>query len=101
MNAGPVVMQWYPRPMTRQQSDTFVDRIRATWADHGFGLWAAERTDTGALIGYVGLWPVPDDVPVRERPSPCVEVGWRLAADQWGHGLATEGAAEAQVMFSQ
>ena len=95
MNADPVVMRWYPRPMSRQESDAFVDRIRATWTDRRFGLWAAERSDSGALIGYVGLWPVPDTVPVRDRPSPCVEVGWRLAADQWGHGFATEGAVEA------
>lgn len=95
MNADPVVMRWYPRPLTRQESDALVDRIRATWSSHGYGLWAAERTDTGAVIGYVGLWPVPEAVPVRDRPSPCVEVGWRLAADQWGYGFATEGAAEA------
>jgi ribosomal-protein-alanine N-acetyltransferase len=24
--------------------------------------------------------------------TPCVEIGWRLAADDWGRGLATEGA---------
>lgn len=24
--------------------------------------------------------------------TPCVEIGWRLAADCWGRGLATEGA---------
>jgi RimJ/RimL family protein N-acetyltransferase len=24
--------------------------------------------------------------------TPCVEVGWRLAAHYWGRGLATEGA---------
>jgi RimJ/RimL family protein N-acetyltransferase len=24
--------------------------------------------------------------------TPCVEIGWRLAAEHWGRGLATEGA---------
>jgi len=24
--------------------------------------------------------------------TPCIEIGWRLAADYWGRGLATEGA---------
>ncbi len=95
MSADPVVMQWYPRRLTRQESDAFVDRIHATWASQGYGLWAVERTDTAVVIGYVGLWPVPDTVPVRQRPTPCVEVGWRLAADQWGHGFATEGAKAA------
>jgi hypothetical protein len=27
--------------------------------------------------------------------TPCVEIGWRLAADFWNHGYATEGAREA------
>jgi len=26
--------------------------------------------------------------------TPCVEIGWRLAAEYWGAGLATEGARE-------
>jgi RimJ/RimL family protein N-acetyltransferase len=24
--------------------------------------------------------------------TPCVEIGWRLSAEYWGRGLATEGA---------
>jgi ribosomal-protein-alanine N-acetyltransferase len=24
--------------------------------------------------------------------TPCVEIGWRLAREYWGHGYATEGA---------
>lgn len=95
MNADPQVMQHYPAPLTSDQSDAFVDRVGTTWAEHGFGLWALERRDTGAFIGYTGLWPVPDDIPVNDRPSPCVEVGWRLASDAWGHGFATEAGREA------
>jgi RimJ/RimL family protein N-acetyltransferase len=38
--------------------------------------------------GFIGL-----SVPTFEAHfTPCVEIGWRLAAEHWGHGLATEGA---------
>jgi len=43
---------------------------------------------TGKFIGYVGL-----SVPRFEAAfMPAVEIGWRLASDTWGLGLATEGA---------
>ena len=42
----------------------------------------------GSFIGFIGL-----NVPSFDAPfTPCVEIGWRLAADCWGQGLATEGA---------
>jgi RimJ/RimL family protein N-acetyltransferase len=50
-----------------------------------------ERKDTGRFIGYIGLWPAT----FPAHFTPAVEVGWRLAADQWGHGYATEGARAA------
>jgi RimJ/RimL family protein N-acetyltransferase len=93
MNADPVVMEHFPAPLTREQSDAFVDRVGSTWAERGFGLWALQRLDDGAFVGYAGLWPVPPDVPVIAPAG--VEVGWRLAADQWGNGFATEAAAAA------
>ena len=34
------------------------------------------------------------NIPSFEAPfTPCVEIGWRLAAHFWNQGLATEGAA--------
>jgi len=91
LNADPRVMEHLPAPLSRQQSDAFVERIEAGWRSRGLGLWAVERLDDGVFVGYVGLWPVRLDLPVRGS----VEVGWRLAASQWGQGLATEGARQA------
>ena len=34
------------------------------------------------------------DVPFPHLAEPCVEIGWRLAADWWGLGIATEAATE-------
>ncbi|HWG21068.1 MAG TPA: GNAT family N-acetyltransferase [Terracidiphilus sp.] len=88
INADPRVMEHYPAPLAREQSDALIDRIEAHFEARGFGLWAAELRDTGQLAGYIGL-----SVPTFQAHfTPCVEIGWRLDADRWGRGLATEGA---------
>jgi len=85
LNADPVVMEHFVNPLTRQDSDDFVDRIEAHFDERGFGLWAVEVKASGDFAGFVGLWPPNWD------PS-LTEIGWRLAKEHWGHGYATEGA---------
>ena len=91
MNADPVVMEFFPETYSEERTRRFVERIRERWTELGYGLWAVERKDTERFIGYVGLWPAA----FPAHFTPAVEVGWRLAADQWGHGYATEGAQAA------
>ena len=88
-------MEYYPAPLTRAQSDAMVqERIASQFAERGYGLWAVEVPGVAPFIGYVGL-----QAPNFEaRFTPCVEIGWRLAASRWGHGYATE-AARAAVAF--
>jgi len=82
------------KALTREESDAFVAWIGDAWGTRGFGQWALERLDTGAFVGFTGL-----SAPSFEAAfTPAVEVGWRLAADAWGHGFATE-AAEAALAF--
>ncbi|HEY2466975.1 MAG TPA: GNAT family N-acetyltransferase [Terracidiphilus sp.] len=91
MNMDPVVMEHFPALLSREETEAMVDRIEAHFEQRGFGLWAAELRDSGEFIGYVGL-----AVPRFEAAfTPCVEIGWRLAREHWGKGLATEGALEA------
>jgi RimJ/RimL family protein N-acetyltransferase len=91
MNADPRVSEFLVGPVTPADSDDMVDRVDRCWRERGYGLWAVERRDSGAFIGYVGLWPATFDAPF----TPAVEVGWRLANAHWGNGFATEGAVEA------
>lgn len=88
LNNDPRVYATLAGPMSRADSDALADRISAHIATHGWGLWAVELPDAAEFIGFVGL----------SRPrfeahfTPCVEIGWRLAFDHWGHGYATEAA---------
>ena len=90
LNADPRVMEHFPSVLTRRESDALADTIEAHFVRHGFGACAAELRAGGGFIGFIGL-----NIPAFEAAfTPCVEIGWRLAADHWGRGLATEGARE-------
>ncbi len=79
-------MEHFPATLTREESDDLARRIMADLADNGFGLWAVEVRDVAPFIGFVGL-----RIPTFEAHfTPAVEVGWRLAAENWGKGYATE-----------
>lgn len=89
MNADPRVMEHYPAPLTRGESDAFVrERIAKQFAELGFGLWAVEVPGITPFVGYVGLSVHTFDADF----TPCVEIGWRLAFEHWGEGYATEAA---------
>jgi RimJ/RimL family protein N-acetyltransferase len=94
LNDDPLVMEHFPSHLTREQSDAMADRISTFLDEKGWGLWAVEVRETGEFIGFTGL-----AVPRFEAHfTPCVEVGWRLAATSWGRGFATE-AARASVAY--
>lgn len=92
MNADPEVMRWFPSTHSREESDASVARFEAQFERAGYGLWALERRDTGEFIGFTGL----SDVPYETHFTPAVEIGWRLAREQWGQGFATEAATAAR-----
>src|SRR5262249_7114825 len=88
MNAHARVMEFFPRRLSRLESDAMIDRIQEHFGKRGFGLWAIEVRDVAAFIGVDGL-AVPN---FTAHFTPCVEVGWRLVFEYWGHGYATEAA---------
>ncbi len=69
----------------------FSERCMEHWEKHGFGFFAVElrvEPAPGRFIGFVGIG-YPAFLPeLARRP----ELGWRLARDSWGRGLATEAA---------
>lgn len=88
MSADPQVMRYFPAPLSRLESAALIGRVRGHFAEHGFGLWALERKDTGAFIGFTGLGVVGFDA----HFTPAVQIGWRLAREHWGLGYASEAA---------
>ena len=77
MNADPRVMEHFPKLLSLEESNAACDRIQAHFAQYGYGVWAIEIIGVAPFAGFVGL-----TIPRFEAHfTPCVEVGWRLAAE--------------------
>lgn len=90
MNADPRVMEHFPATLNREESESLMNRINQRLDEFGFTFWAAELLSTQELIGFIGIV----RTSMEADFAPCVEIGWRLAPQFWGKGLATEGAKE-------
>jgi RimJ/RimL family protein N-acetyltransferase len=60
------------------------DRWRASYAEHGFGLWVVVHRDTGACTGLCGL--------VRRDGLDDVDIGYAFLPAFRGRGFAVESA---------
>lgn len=88
LNANKHVCEFFPKTLSKQESNALANKIIAHFDQHHFGLFAIERKDTNQFIGFTGV-SIPDfDAPFM----PAVEIGWRLAYQHWGQGYATEAA---------
>ncbi len=86
-NADSLVMRHMGRgPMSREETETQLERFRRHWVEHGFGIWAVEEKTSGRLVGRIGLQ-------FHRTWADDPELGWLIAPELWGRGLATEGGA--------
>ena len=92
LNADPEVMRFFPAIKTAAESDIAFNRFLGHHAELGFGFAATELRDSGRFIGIVGVAPVIAELHAALPGHPEFEIGWLLAKDVWGQGLAPEGA---------
>lgn len=86
--ADPRVMQFFPKTSDHAESRASAAVMRSRVETEGYGWWAVEVKGGQPFAGVIALQKVPGEMPF----APAMEVGWRLAFDLWGRGLATEGA---------
>ena len=78
----------YPtlRHTRQEQTLAMIERWSRDWDADGLGTWTVRLADEDAVIGYGGC---------SVRQGTFWNLGYRFAADQHGHGYATELASEA------
>ncbi|WP_163504966.1 GNAT family N-acetyltransferase [Fodinicola acaciae] len=81
------------RPATVAELTDAVAKRLAEPKPPGMGNWVWLDRATGAYVGQGGLWPS------IHLPGAPVEMGWFLARDRWGQGLAAE-AVRAQLDYA-
>ncbi|MFC3208069.1 GNAT family N-acetyltransferase [Aquamicrobium soli] len=89
INSDEQVMEFFPFRRDRAQSDAKMDELQALIDRDGYGFAAVEIAETGECAGFAGITGTGH---IPSLPEGMVEIGWRLAPEFWGRGIATEAA---------
>lgn len=82
------VMQFLGPLQTEAEVNEAILRQQASQTEFGHCYWAIERNSDHAMIGFCGLILEPEGTPIAGQ----IDIGWRLAASDWGQGYAFEAA---------
>lgn len=88
INADEEVMKHFPKTYDIEETRDFIERMHRQYTKTGFCYFATEILRSKKFIGFIGL----SSISFEAKFTPCVDMGWRLAKDEWGNGYATEGA---------
>ena len=82
----PLVMYAWEHAFTDAEIRGWIETSQARYQKDGCGYWAAQASETGKLIGMLGL--LMEEVDDERK----LGLGYLLRRDCWGMGYATEGA---------
>ena len=82
LNSDDKAMEFFLNKLSYQETLDFYNRIQKEFSTSGYGLYAVEKKEDHAFIGYVGLHNITFDVDF----APAVEIGWRLIPEVWNQG---------------
>jgi RimJ/RimL family protein N-acetyltransferase len=80
------VMAGLGGPKTVADTESYLVRNLAHWAEHGFGLWIVYPRDDDMPIGRAVL----RHLVLDDGGAPEIEVGYAFYEPWWGQGFATE-----------
>ena len=83
--ADPEVMRFGDGVRSSEWIRDWIERCLHDYQERGWGPFAVIENASGNLIGYCGLFHIPD---INGRPE--IEIGYRFARESWGRGYATE-----------
>ena len=86
LNSDPKVMKYFLKPLSKDESDVFVEKTKSQIDRKGWGFFAVETKAASEFIGFIGL----ADTSFESAFTPCMEIGWRLHRNFWKKGYATE-----------
>jgi RimJ/RimL family protein N-acetyltransferase len=76
------------KPVSREETWKRLQVYAGMWVLFGYGFWAIEERETGCLVGEIGLMDARREMEPRFGDEP--EIGWALAREAWGKGIASE-----------
>lgn len=84
--AHPEVMQFWPKPYTREEAEAWIRRSQERYARDGYGYWLVLDKVSGQPIGQAGL--------LRQDVAGDIEtgIGYIIHRPFWRQGFATEAA---------
>lgn len=88
INNDPLVMEFFPSLVNRDNTILFIERMQKQLKDNGFCYFAVDILETRECIGFIGL----SEQNYQSSFTPCIDIGWRIKSSAWNKGFATEGA---------